>query len=80
MQVIELAQDVHPYFIAGQFHPELTSRPLHPQPMFMGLIAAAVARANPGLNRDQISTRWLRPSISTNPHIETVTRTPVRTA
>jgi CTP synthase len=34
----------HPYFIGGQFHPELTSRPLRPQPMFMGLIAAAVVR------------------------------------
>jgi GMP synthase-like glutamine amidotransferase len=34
----------HPYFIGGQFHPELTSRPLRPQPMFMGLIAAAIVR------------------------------------
>jgi len=42
MQILELPRDVHPYFIAAQFHPELTSRPLHPQPMFTGLIAAAV--------------------------------------
>jgi CTP synthase len=34
----------HPYFIGGQFHPELTSRPLVPQPMFMGLLSAALAR------------------------------------
>ncbi len=34
----------HPFFVAGQFHPELTGRPLRPQPMFMGLIAAAIAR------------------------------------
>ena len=33
----------HPYFIGAQFHPELTSRPLTPQPMFMGLVAAALA-------------------------------------
>ena len=38
----------HPYFIAAQFHPELTSRPLHPQPMFMGLLAAAIERKYPG--------------------------------
>jgi len=44
MQVLELPQDVHPYFIAAQFHPELTSRPLRPQPMFTGLVAAALAR------------------------------------
>lgn len=33
----------HPYFIGAQFHPELTSRPLTPQPMFMGLVAASLA-------------------------------------
>jgi CTP synthase len=34
----------HPFFIGAQFHPELTSRPLKPQPLFMGLVAAAVQR------------------------------------
>jgi CTP synthase len=34
----------HPFFIGAQFHPELTSRPLRPQPMFMGLLAAAIRR------------------------------------
>ncbi len=63
MQVIELPAEVHPYFIAGQFHPELTSRPLHPQPMFMGLIAASIARAKPDMQIETISPggRWLRP-------------------
>ena len=32
----------HPFFIGAQFHPELTSRPLRPQPLFMGLAAAAI--------------------------------------
>ncbi|MFK7882985.1 MAG: CTP synthase [Phycisphaerales bacterium] len=32
----------HPYFIGAQCHPELTSRPLTPQPLFMGLVAAAM--------------------------------------
>ena len=44
MQILELPADVHPYFIAAQFHPELTSRPLRPQPLFSGLIEAALAR------------------------------------
>lgn len=61
MQVLELPQSVHPYFIGGQFHPELTSRPLRPQPLFMGLIAAAIRRANPDLPPEAISPRWLRP-------------------
>jgi CTP synthase len=60
MQVLELPPMTHPYFVAAQFHPELTSRPLHPQPMFMGLIAAAIARANPDLPAKSISERWLR--------------------
>jgi len=47
MQVLELPTDPaatthHPFFIAAQFHPELTGRPLRPQPMFMGLMAAAI--------------------------------------
>ena len=44
MQILELPRDMHPYFVAGQFHPELTSRPLRPQPMFVGLVAAALER------------------------------------
>ncbi len=42
MQVLELPRDVHPFFLATQAHPELTSRPLHPQPMFVGLVKAAL--------------------------------------
>jgi CTP synthase len=45
MQVLELPQDVHPYFLGTQAHPELTSRPLHPAPLFMGFIKAAMELA-----------------------------------
>jgi CTP synthase len=41
MQVLELPTDVHPHFIATQAHPELTSRPLRPDPLFLGLVKAA---------------------------------------
>jgi len=34
----------HPFFIGAQFHPELTSRPLRPQPFFAGLVAAALMK------------------------------------
>ena len=44
MQILELPREAHPYFVAAQFHPELTSRPLRPQPMFVGLVAAALKR------------------------------------
>lgn len=44
MQILELPE--HPYFIGTQAHPELTSRPLHPQPLFVGLVAAAQRQRN----------------------------------
>ena len=68
MQVLELPQPgtpgtegkpTHPFFIGGQFHPELLSRPLEPEPLFMGLIAAAIRRAYPDVAREAISARWL---------------------
>ena len=46
MQVLELPE--HPCFIATQAHPCMTSRPLHPQPMFVALVAAARKLAHPG--------------------------------
>jgi len=39
VEVVELKD--HPYFIASQFHPEFTSRPNRPHPLFSGLIAEA---------------------------------------
>jgi CTP synthase len=34
----------HPYFLAGQFHPELRSRPTRPHPLFRDFVGAALAR------------------------------------
>ena len=31
----------HPFYIGVQFHPEFTSRPNRPQPLFQGFISAA---------------------------------------
>ncbi len=42
MQILELPLEVHPYFVGTQAHPELTSRPLRPQPLFLGFVKAAV--------------------------------------
>ncbi len=35
MQILELPCDVHPFFMATQAHPELTSRLLRPDPLFL---------------------------------------------
>ena len=40
VEMVEI-QD-HPYFIAGQFHPELKSRPNKPAPLFVGLVKACL--------------------------------------
>ena len=40
VEIVELTN--HPYFVGVQFHPEFKSRPLHPHPLFMGLIKAAL--------------------------------------
>ncbi|HCQ55114.1 MAG TPA: CTP synthase [Clostridiales bacterium] len=39
VEIVEYKE--HPYFIAGQFHPELKSRPNRPAPLFIGLVRAA---------------------------------------
>ena len=48
MQILELPTSVHPFFLGTQAHPELTSRPLRPSPMFMGLVRAAIEYARKG--------------------------------
>ena len=40
VEVVELP--THPYFIAGQFHPEFKSRPTASHPLFDGLVGAAL--------------------------------------
>ncbi|MBA7631985.1 CTP synthase [subsurface metagenome] len=45
MQILEIPS--HPYFCGTQAHPCLTSRPLRPQPMFVGFVAAAMQKHYP---------------------------------
>ena len=58
MQVLELESTQHPYFVGAQFHPELTSRPLTPNPLFMGLVAAAIRTAEPEASLDDLPAQW----------------------
>lgn len=41
VEIIELSQDKHPFFIGTQGHPEYKSRPLHPHPLFEAFLEAA---------------------------------------
>ncbi|NDE71190.1 MAG: CTP synthase, partial [Actinobacteria bacterium] len=44
VEFVELPEDVHPYYVGTQAHPEFRSRPTRPHPLFAGLIKAALAR------------------------------------
>jgi CTP synthase len=44
VEIIELAD--HPWFVAGQFHPELKSRPITPHPLFREFVGAVKARSD----------------------------------
>ncbi len=43
VEMIEITD--HPWFVAGQFHPELKSRPTRPHPLFASFIEAAARHA-----------------------------------
>ena len=42
VEFVELPADVHPFFVGTQAHPEFTSRPTRPQPLFRAFVAAAL--------------------------------------
>jgi CTP synthase len=44
VEFVELPREVHPYYVATQAHPELSSRPTRPHPLFTGLVKAALER------------------------------------
>ena len=41
VEIVEISESQHPFFIAGQFHPEFKSRPDRPQPLFKELVRKA---------------------------------------
>lgn len=45
VEIIELDPKTHPFFVGTQFHPEFTSRPLAPNPLFLAFIKAAIRQA-----------------------------------
>ena len=44
VEFVELPENVHPYYVGTQAHPEFMSRPTRPHPLFAGLIEAAISR------------------------------------
>lgn len=46
VEIVELKQSQHPWFLGCQFHPEFQSRPTEPHPLFAGFVRASTERAN----------------------------------
>ncbi|HST64465.1 MAG TPA: CTP synthase [Mycobacteriales bacterium] len=42
VEYVELPRETHPFFVGTQAHPEFTSRPTRPQPLFRAFVAAAL--------------------------------------
>jgi CTP synthase len=47
VEMVELPQDVHPWFLGTQAHPEFKSRPTRPAPLYRDFIGATLARKRP---------------------------------
>lgn len=44
VEIVELPQTMHPFYVGTQGHPEYKSRPLEPHPLFVGFIEACIKR------------------------------------
>ncbi len=42
MEFMELPRKIHPFFVGTQAHPEFTSRPLRPNPLFKAFVRASI--------------------------------------
>ena len=53
VEMVELPEDLHPWFVASQAHPEFKSRPTKPAPLFREFVRASIAR-HEGCDRHQV--------------------------
>ena len=44
VEIVELPESEHPWFLGAQFHPEFKSRPTNPHPLFRDFIGAALKK------------------------------------
>ncbi len=45
VEITELPRDIHPFYVASQFHPEFKSRPDRPAPLFREFVGAAYSHS-----------------------------------
>ena len=54
VEMIELPESMHPWFVASQAHPEFKSRPTKPAPLFREFVRAAIAH-HEGVDRHDVN-------------------------
>ncbi len=62
VEMIELARDAHPFFVACQFHPEYKSKPLSAHPLFVSFVKAA--------HENRLTSENLRDDVMSDKQIE----------
>jgi CTP synthase len=62
VEMIELPKETHPFFVAGQFHPEYKSKPLAPHPLFVAFVRAA--------HENRLHSENLKADVSSDKQIE----------
>ncbi len=70
VEMVELARETHPYFVACQFHPEYKSKPLAAHPLFVSFVEAAWANL--------LRSENLKHDVSSDKQIEIAERVEVR--
>ena len=60
VEIVELAESEHPYFLGCQFHPEFKSKPLEPHPLFVSFVKASYANREKPETGKQEEEKFLR--------------------
>lgn len=62
VEMIELPREIHPFFVACQFHPEYKSKPLDAHPLFVSFVKAAL--------QNRLSSENLKDDVTSDKQIE----------
>ena len=62
VEIIELPREMHPFFVACQFHPEYKSKPLNAHPLFVSFVQAA--------HENRLNSENLKDDVSSDKKIE----------
>jgi CTP synthase len=72
VEAIELSREVHPFFVASQYHPEFKSRPERPAPLFRQFVGAALARAEAARDAARPTTPAVQDTAPPTPPVDVV--------